>query len=92
MAEEVGLGRLYPTFYANAASMHHLDIGGLLSQADEATLDVEVAPSDKWLGESLIMGHNVVLTALIFYNEVAGLGMQKELEAAAESFQEAWQA
>ncbi len=90
MAEAVGMGQLYPTFYSFASSMHHLDIGALSAQAEEETLDVDVAPSEKWLGEALIMGHNAVLHCLIHYNEVAQRGMGKELEAATEGFKRAW--
>ena len=90
MAEAVGLGQLYPTFYSFASSMHHLDIGALSAQTEDETLDVDVAPSEKWLGEALIMGHNAVLHCLIHYNEVANLGMGKQLEAATESFKRAW--
>lgn len=91
MAEEVGLGDLYPTFYSFASSMHHIDIGGLFSQAEDETLDVDVAPSDKWLGDALIIGHNTVLHVLHDYNEVAQLGFDKELEKAFSAFQVAWQ-
>lgn len=90
MAEEVGMGQLYPTFYSFASSMHHLDIGALSAQAEEDTLDVDVAPSDKWLGEALIMGHNAVIHVLIDYNEIAQLGMDKKLETAIQGFQVAW--
>lgn len=91
MAEEVGLGDLYPTFYSFASSIQHVDIGALSSQTEDETLDVDVAPSDKWLGEALIMGHNAVLHVLHGYNEIAQLGFDKELEKAFSTFKVAWQ-
>lgn len=91
MAEEVGKGQSYPTFYALASSMHHLDIGGLSAHSEKKTFDVDVAPSLQWLNVALIMGHNAVLSVLASYNEVAQLGMDRELETAVKDFKKTWE-
>jgi hypothetical protein len=91
MAEAVGMGPLYPSFYSIASSMHHLDFGGLSAQAEEETGDVDVAPSTRWLTQALIIGHGAVLRCLTQYNEVVHLGMDKECEGAGESFKRAWE-
>jgi len=85
------MGQFYPTFYAIATSMHHLDIGGLSAHSEEETFDVDVAPSSQWLDVALIMGHNAVLNALVDYNEAAQLGMGKELEIAVKDFKKTWE-
>ncbi len=90
MAEDVGMGQLYLTYYSFASSMHHLDFGGLSAQAEGETCDADVAPSEAWLGEASIMGHSAVWRCLSNYNEVALLGMDKELEAVGQSFIRAW--
>lgn len=91
MAEAVGMGQLYPTFYSIASSMHHLEFGGLSAQAEQETGDVDVAPSTRWLTQALIIGHGAVLRCLTLYNEVVQAGMDKECDIASESFRQAWE-
>lgn len=90
MAEEVSMGQLYLTYYSFASSMHHLDFGGLSMQTERQAADVDVAPSEAWLDLASIMGHSAALRCLTNYNEVASLGMDRELEVAGENFKRAW--
>jgi hypothetical protein len=90
MAEEVGMGQIYQTFYFIASSMHHLDFGGLSAQSEQETMDADIAPSEDWLQQALVIAHGQVLHCLTHYNEAAKLGMDHELETAAERFKEAW--
>jgi hypothetical protein len=90
MAEEVGLGQQYRTYYDSASSVHHLDFGGLSMQAEHETFDVDVAPSEEWLDRALIMGHCAVLRCLVNYNEAASLGVDEELKAAGENIRCVW--
>lgn len=89
-AEEVGMGQLYLTFYDWVSSMQHLDIGGLSLQAEAGTLAVDVAPSYNWIKEALVVGHGSAVQVLSHYNEIAQLGMDKEMEAISEGFKLAW--
>lgn len=90
MAEELGLGQLYDTVYFLTSSMHHLDFGGLSAQSEEDSMDVDIAPSQNWLDQALISAHSAVLHCLSHYNEEAQLGMDRDLETAAEKFKQAW--
>ena len=56
MAEEVGQGQLYETFYRWASAMHHVSIGGVMFQVGADSLDVNLAPSTDWLEEAVITG------------------------------------
>ena len=86
MAEKVGLGRLYPTFYSFASSMHHVDISGLSLQIEKETWDVAVAPSKKHLDNALLSGHQAALSVLNDYNEIAQLRFDTELATAKKRF------
>ena len=90
MAEEVGMDQLYQTFYFISSSMHHFDFGGLSAQSEKDSMDADIAPSESWLKEALIIGHGAVLHCLVYYNEVARLEMDNELNAASENFKQAW--
>lgn len=94
MAQELGKGALYLTFYRFASSMHHGDIGGLFAQTkaveDEDVLDVDLVPSDAWLKEALIIAHGAVISVLRDYNEITKLGKDCFVERADKSFFDAW--
>lgn len=81
-AKAVGYGKFYPLFYAQASGMHHFDASGLVAQSNAQALDVEVAPSERWVAESLRLGHTFTFRALFDFNEEAKLGFDGELEAA----------
>lgn len=88
--EEVGLVGFYPTFYAYASSIHHGDIGGLSAQVSAARFRTELAPSFQAIKDALIMGHQSVLVVIDNFNDVASLGLETEIKAAADAFQKAW--
>jgi hypothetical protein len=74
--------------------MHHSDVGGLFAQTQtsevEDVLDVDIAPSDKWLKESLITGHAAVVAVLSEYNEITKAGLDSVVERARRLFIDAW--
>ncbi len=60
------------------------------TQAIPQGCDVDVAPSEQWIHESLVMGHAAVAKVLRTYNEVAGLNMGALIESIHVGFQAAW--
>jgi len=71
--------------------MHHLDVTGLSAQLESKEVpDADVAPSENWLDDSLIMAHNALLNCLVNYNRAARLGMRRELRQAIRDFMKAW--
>jgi len=91
MADEVGLGKSYSTFYSTASSMHHFDVTGLSAQLESERIpDADSAPSENWLEESLNMAHKALLVCLVHYNNAARLGMSKGLKAARKDFMRTW--
>ncbi len=91
MAQDAGLIQPYLTVYSWASSMHHLDVIGLSTQVARETFDVDVAPSQEWLDLALLTGHGAVIHTLSHLDEAAGLGMDREIQAAVEEFKKAWQ-
>jgi hypothetical protein len=90
MTEEVGMGELYSTFYNWASSMIHLDIGGISLQVERETMEVDLAPSERWLEEALVIGHGSAVKVLTDYNEMAKLGLEKEVQIVNTGFETAW--
>lgn len=94
MAREVGQEALYVNFYKFASSMHHSDMSGMIAQTlrteAEDALDVDIAPSDKWLRESLIIGHGAVIGVLRAYNEITEAGLDQVVERLTQTFVDAW--
>ena len=90
MAKEVGMEWEYRTVYSWTSSMLHVDIGALSLQADPVTKEGDAAPSQEWLGESLITAHRSVLQVLDNYNEIARLGFDTEIQTATDGFMTAW--
>jgi hypothetical protein len=89
-AEVVGMGNLYPTFYAFASSIHHGDIGGLSTQISVPKFQAEIAPSFQMIRDALMMGHNAVLVVITNFNEVGAFGLDAEIKTAADGFMKAW--
>ena len=89
MVKEVGETHLYPTFYRTASSLIHGDIRSLTTQ-NEQTLDVDMAPSLRWIKEALLMGHGTVVLTLTAYAAISGHGMDRELGRAGEAYKKAW--
>lgn len=90
MAEEVGMAELYSTFYSWASSIIHLDMGGISLQAERETMGVDVAPSESWLEEALVIAHGSAVKVLTDYNEMATLGLEKEVQLVNTGFETAW--
>lgn len=90
-ADAVGLGEYYPTFYANVSDLHHGNIHALLmtKSATEA-LQVDFAPSSDSVGTAFGMGHLAVLHVLATLNDVAELGMDRQLGDAGKAYNEVW--
>jgi hypothetical protein len=80
-AEDVGLGKFYPMFYAQASGMQHLDMAGLMVQTSDGIFEVEVAPSERYVKESLAMAFNLTFRALHDFNQDAALGLDNQLAA-----------
>ena len=91
MAKEADLTRLYLTFYSWASSMHHTDATGVSFQMEHEGSDVDMAPSEQWIDHALISGHSSLIRTLSYYNEVARLGMDRDIEKAIEDFKTAWE-
>jgi hypothetical protein len=89
-AEAVGMGKLYPTFYGYASSIHHGDIGGLAAQISTGNFQTEIGPSFHAIRDALIMGHQSVIVVIDNFNDVAALGLTDEIKAAVDEFQKAW--
>lgn len=89
-AEVVGMGKLYPTFYGYASSIHHGDIGGLAAQISTEDFQTEIAPSFNGIRDALIMGHQSVIVVIKNFNEVAALGLANEINVAVRRFHESW--
>lgn len=79
-ADAVGVGMSYPAFHAQASGMQHLDMSGLVSQASANGFDVEVAPSGRYVRESLAMSFNLTFRALFDFDQAAAPGFNYELE------------
>ncbi len=89
-AEAVGMGELYPTFYALASSIHHGDFSGLASQVSAGRFEAHVAPSFFKVKEALMMGHQSVLVISDSLNGVGKFGLDAEVKKAADFFHKAW--
>ena len=82
MADELGAKDLYRSFYNIASSLHHGDVSSLVTQNEQTPLS--------WIREALWMGHVCVVTTLTDYNQIAGHGMNEQLDRAGEAFERAW--
>ncbi len=60
--------------------MTHLDMSGLMAQANANLFDVEVAPSETYVRKSLAMAYNMTFRALFDFDEEAKLGYNAALE------------
>lgn len=68
---------LYKTFYRHASSMHHMDMGGVITSVDAETNSI-MAPSWEHLHDALVATVSV-LKCVSLYDEMAGLGMQARI-------------
>ena len=92
MAQEVGSGGLYLTFYSWASSMQHHDFASFSMQSAPGVggFFCDVAPSERWVEEALVISHGSVLKALNDYNRLATLAIDSELETAEQRFLVSW--
>jgi hypothetical protein len=79
-AKEAGIDYLdlYQTFYREASSLHHLDIGGLVSQADKE-LYADIAPSWACIEDALVATGSFV-RSVGDYDEMGNLGFKDRLQ------------
>ena len=89
-AEEVGSGDLYRLVYSTLSGIAHGDIIGMQTHATSETVDVEPAPSEQWIHESLVLGHAAVAKVFHTYNEGAALSMNTPIDAIHAGFNAAW--
>ncbi len=90
-AEEVGMSSGYPSFYGSVSSMHHLDARGLslqLGESQEGGLDINAAPSERWVKSALQAGYTDYVVALQHYTKVANVGSSEVLENNVKEFME----
>ncbi len=77
-AKEAGLLPRHRSFYLWASSMHHGDVNGLISQMN-SDLEVERAPSWRWLEVALESGLGSLVLCINHFNEIAGLSFKDRL-------------
>jgi hypothetical protein len=70
---------LYATFYRQASSMHHMDIGGVIASLDDE-MNAIMAPSWEHLDDALVAASSV-LRCVSYYDEIAQLGMQERIRS-----------
>lgn len=91
MAEVVGRKDQYTPFYAWASGMHHVNAVGLQAQTEDDGVDVDTAPSTRWILTALAVGQDAVLSVIDDYNEAAGHGMEKEIAALRDHLKKVWE-
>ena len=89
-SEEVKSLALYRLLYPTLSGFIHSDIRAIVIQNDAATMDIEVAPSKKWVREALVLGHNSLVRAVADYSEVAAADADKHVLLVHEGFKKAW--
>lgn len=93
MAEDIGMADLH-SYYEQASSMHHANVQALSSQlevsADETIVDFDVAPSDHWAGEALMLAMGSFVQALKGYNALCGKKFDALVEDVEGKFTNAW--
>jgi hypothetical protein len=69
---------LYRTFYRHASSMHHMDVGGVISNID-SEMHAHMAPSWEHVEDALIASGGI-LRCIGYFDEMANLGLKERLE------------
>lgn len=80
----------YHTFYKLACAGTHLNIYGVQMQLRANGLEVDVAPTTKFLELALITGHGAVISMMEDYDASANLGLGAEIQALHDRFQRIW--
>ena len=89
---DVGLAEQYLSFYALASNMIHADISGVMAQADPdpGVLDVDISPSEKFVGMAFITAHFSFVLAASEYIALARPEKQQLVEGLNNEFEAAW--
>jgi hypothetical protein len=69
---------LYRTFYRQASSMHHMDVGGVISTID-SEMHAHMAPSWEHVEDALVASGSV-LRCIGYFDETGHLGLKDRLE------------
>jgi len=69
---------LYRTFYRHASSIHHMDVGGVISTIDSEN-HAHMAPSWEHIEDALVASGSVLRT-IGYFDEMANLGLRERLE------------
>jgi Family of unknown function (DUF5677) len=80
----------YHTFYNVACAGTHLNIYGVQMQLRANGLEVDVAPTTKFLELALITGHGAVISMMEDYNASGNLGLDTEIQDLQDRFQHIW--
>ena len=70
---------LYLTFYRHASSIHHMDVGGVISTTD-SEMHAHMAPSWEHIEDALVASGSV-LRIIGYFDEMANLGLKERLES-----------
>ena len=70
---------LYRTFYRHASSIHHMDVGGVISTID-SEMHAHMAPSWEHIEDALVASGSV-LRIIGYFDEMANLGLKERLES-----------
>jgi hypothetical protein len=70
---------LYRTFYRHASSIHHMDVGGLISTID-SEMHAHMAPSWEHIEDALVASGSV-LRIIEYFVEMANLPLKEQLES-----------
>jgi Family of unknown function (DUF5677) len=89
---DVGLEEHYLSFYALASNITHADFSGLAAQSDRdpGVLDVEIAPSEQFVGLAFRTAHFAFVLSATEYIALARLDKQKLAEKLNDDFVTAW--
>jgi hypothetical protein len=80
----------YQTFYKVACASTHLNIYGVQMQLRDNGLEVDGAPTTKFLELALITGHGAMISIMEDYNASANLGLDTEIQDLHDRFQRIW--
>jgi hypothetical protein len=75
---------LYRTFYRHASSIHHMDVGGVISTID-SEMHAYMAPSWEYIEDALVASA-CVLRIIGYFDEMANLGLKERLEGPSEAY------
>ena len=73
IAADVGMDQHYFTVYGFGSALQHGDMSGIGMQLDQepGILDVDIAPSKRWIKEALISAYTCFVTAMFEYIDLA---------------------